>query len=113
MKNIFNIITSVLFGNKFFDIRGRAGLLEFCVVMLVYCVCPFLIVNLTKEGNCMYNICLFYLILLMPWIIWSVIVRRFHDINMSGWWMLLILPIIILFCFEGDEGKNRFDIEDV
>ena len=112
MKNIFNIICSVLFGDKFFEYKGRAGLLEFWVIILVYCACPFLVVNLTKEEGCLYNICLFYLILLMPWITWSVIVRRFHDINMSGWWMCLIIPIIILPFFESSKSNNRFDIED-
>ena len=110
MKNIFNIILSVAIGDKFFDIKGRAGLAEFWVIMLVYCVCPFLAVNLINEGS-IYMVCLFYLVLLMPWIVWSVIVRRFHDINMSGWWMCLILPLIILPFAEGNKQNNRFNAE--
>ena len=44
----------------------------------------------------------------------SVGVRRLHDINKSGWWMLLsLIPfaniwILILFLFKGDLGNNRF-----
>ena len=44
----------------------------------------------------------------------SVIVRRLHDINKSGWWMLIVFTIVgmivLLFweCQQGDEGENRF-----
>lgn len=40
MKRIVNIVLSVLIGNKFFDVHGRAGLLEFWMVMLVYVLLP-------------------------------------------------------------------------
>lgn len=46
-------------------------------------------------------------------------VRRLHDINKSGWWMLLIftiigiIPLIIWWASRGHEGANRFgdDVE--
>lgn len=44
----------------------------------------------------------------------SVTARRLHDINRSGWWMLLVLTIVgillLLFwyCQKSDEGDNRF-----
>jgi|TARA_B110001469_G_C9588175_1_gene291818 uncharacterized membrane protein YhaH (DUF805 family) len=44
----------------------------------------------------------------------SVIVRRLHDINKSGWWMLIVFTIVgiivllIWECQQGDEGENRF-----
>jgi uncharacterized membrane protein YhaH (DUF805 family) len=44
----------------------------------------------------------------------SVNVRRLHDVNRSGWWLLIELTVIgillILFwcCKKGDEGENRF-----
>lgn len=52
------------------------------------------------------------LALLIPNI--AVGVRRLHDIDMSGWWMLIsIVPfvslILIYFCCKkGTEGPNRF-----
>ena len=46
---------------------------------------------------------------------WSVLVRRLHDINHSGWWWLLVfIPIIgwiILIVFlasPGTPGPNRY-----
>ncbi len=56
---------------------------------------------------------LFSLALFIPSI--TVGVRRLHDRDMSGWWMLLmlipfigILVLIILFILPGTTGPNRF-----
>ena len=44
----------------------------------------------------------------------AVSVRRLHDINKSGWWLLLsltvigIIPLIYWVCKKGDEKENRF-----
>ena len=45
----------------------------------------------------------------------AVSVRRLHDTNRRGWWLLMyLIPIIgaiwliVLFCFKGMEGENRF-----
>jgi uncharacterized membrane protein YhaH (DUF805 family) len=44
----------------------------------------------------------------------AVSVRRLHDINKSGWWMLLCLVpfgglvILILECIEGNPGDNQY-----
>ena len=48
---------------------------------------------------------------------WSVMVRRLHDINKSGWWFLInltiigIIPFIYWVCIKkSDEEENRFGI---
>jgi len=52
------------------------------------------------------------LILLLPGI--AVSVRRLHDTDRTGWWLLLYLSIIggivliIFFCLRGTSGPNRF-----
>ena len=45
----------------------------------------------------------------------AVSVRRLHDTNKRGWWLLMyLIPVIgviwlvVLFCFKGMEGENRF-----
>jgi uncharacterized membrane protein YhaH (DUF805 family) len=54
----------------------------------------------------------FYLITLVPSV--SVSIRRLHDINRTGWWLLISLTIvgIILLLYwavkPGDKGVNRF-----
>jgi uncharacterized membrane protein YhaH (DUF805 family) len=56
------------------------------------------------------------LILLLPTL--AVTVRRLHDIDRSGWWILiLVIPIIgeillvIMTCMRGTDGPNRFGPE--
>ena len=47
----------------------------------------------------------------------SVTVRRLHDINKSGWWVLLVLTIIgfiplayYCFCEKSDKGENQYGL---
>ena len=46
---------------------------------------------------------------------WAVIIRRLHDVNRSGWWILInltiigIIPFVYWTCMKkSDEGENRF-----
>lgn len=44
----------------------------------------------------------------------AVGVRRLHDINKSGWWLLLsftiigLIPLLYWACKKSDEGDNKF-----
>tara|TARA_B110000444_G_C18663853_1_gene512046 strand:- start:491 stop:880 length:390 start_codon:yes stop_codon:yes gene_type:complete len=54
------------------------------------------------------------LLLFMLVAIFSLIARRLHDINKSGWWYLLVftiigmIPLLYWFVQKGDEADNRF-----
>ena len=43
----------------------------------------------------------------------SLTARRLHDVNRSGWWMLLyftiigMIPLLYWCCKKGDEGENQ------
>ena len=46
---------------------------------------------------------------------WAVMIRRLHDVNRSGWWILInltiigIIPFVYWVCVKkSDEGENRF-----
>ena len=46
---------------------------------------------------------------------WAVMIRRLHDVNRSGWWILInltiigIIPFVYWTCIKkSDEGENRF-----
>lgn len=67
--------------------------------------------NLSTTGGIISG--LFNLGSLIPSI--AVAVRRLHDIDRSGWWLLLIfLPILgwfvllVFYCLSGTQGPNRF-----
>lgn len=59
MKRVVNIVLSVLIGDKFFDMRGRAGLLEFWTVMLVYVLLPLGVMAFVQK-NQVIIICSFF-----------------------------------------------------
>ena len=48
----------------------------------------------------------------------AVAIRRLHDTNRSGWWLLLafipligIIALIVFFCLEGEKNDNRFGLD--
>ena len=50
----------------------------------------------------------------------SLIIRRLHDINKSGWWMLLLFTIVgiipmlyWLYFKEGDQSENNYGTIDI
>jgi uncharacterized membrane protein YhaH (DUF805 family) len=56
---------------------------------------------------------LFSLLLFVPSL--AVAVRRLHDVDRSGWWLLMYLtlvgilyPLLVWKCRKGTEGDNRF-----
>ena len=66
----------------------------------------------TGPGN------IFTLAILVPVI--AVSVRRLHDIDRSGWWLLLLLvpvigAIVLLFwhCQHGTVGENRYGMDPI
>lgn len=44
----------------------------------------------------------------------AVAVRRLHDIDVRGWWLLLLvtgigaIPLIVMLCWRSSQGDNRF-----
>ncbi len=56
---------------------------------------------------------IFSLVVLVPTL--AVAVRRLHDVDRSGWWLLMyftiigmIYPLLVWKCTKGTEGENRF-----
>jgi uncharacterized membrane protein YhaH (DUF805 family) len=39
---------------------------------------------------------------------YAVAIRRMHDTNRSGWWILLPIVNIVFWCQDSDPGTNRF-----
>ena len=49
---------------------------------------------------------IYSLAVLVPGI--AVGVRRMHDTDHSGWWLLLPIVNLVFACTEGTKGENRF-----
>ena len=55
----------------------------------------------------------FYFLFFIPSL--ALYVRRLHDINRSGWWLLIVLipfigliTLIFFFCLKGSKNRNDF-----
>lgn len=101
----------------YFDFNGRADRKQFWLYQLFYfiafvCV-NLLVIPLGEKAGVVVKL-LITLALFLPSL--GIIVRRLHDINLRGWWVLLnlvpFLGSLVLFVFwllPGTEGKNRFN----
>ena len=114
--NFFESIGTCL--KKYFVLKGRASRSEFWFFQLLLTVISipiFIFENATDDTIIIIAgiLGIIILLLLIPTI--TVTVRRFHDINKSGWFVLLeIIPffgwliVLVMLIEKGTEGKNRF-----
>ncbi|MBO7611102.1 MAG: DUF805 domain-containing protein [Elusimicrobia bacterium] len=106
--------TDIVF-KHFFDFKGRAGRKVFWLftlnTIIIDLVLSYFLNNLGVVGvilSVAFSILLFFPTL-------GLDVRRLHDINLSGWWVLIfIIPILgfvallVFACTPGTEGENKY-----
>ncbi len=91
----------------YFDFNGRARRAEFWWFILVYIIIEIIlsvIGNVAHLGQILVSI--FQLALLLPSL--GVGVRRMHDTNRSGWWILLPIVNIVFWAGAGTAGPNTY-----
>ncbi|MGE7994192.1 DUF805 domain-containing protein [Pseudomonas sp. NPDC089554] len=106
--------TPITFGNVFFEVmkkyatfQGRARRKEYWLFLLVSTLISFFIGFVEGlVGAPQFLSSLFSLVVLLPGI--AVAVRRLHDSNHSGWWLLVPIVNLIFMIQEGTSGANRF-----
>ncbi len=104
--------------DKYAEFNGRASRREFWYFVLANFIISFVLGvvegilsgsgNMTamrRNDSDLANI--YSLIVLVPAL--AVAARRLHDIDKSGWWMLVPLYNLYLFFQRGHVGTNRFD----
>ena len=104
IMEIINWYVTVL--KKYADFNGRSRRSEYWYFFLVNVIIS-LILNLIGRGTGLGILSLVYsLIVLVPGI--AVAVRRMHDVNKSGWFILIPIYNLILACTEGTKGDNQY-----
>jgi uncharacterized membrane protein YhaH (DUF805 family) len=102
---------------KYADFHGRAPRSEywyFVLATVLMGVAVGLVCGVTgNKSAILVGIGLMVLAIFLPSL--AAQVRRLHDTNSSGWWLLLgFIPyaggliMVIWFCFKGTAGENRF-----
>ncbi len=100
----FSYFTKVL--KNYANFEGRARRAEYWYFVLYNLIISFGIgfvggmISLPWLGN------IYSLAVLLPAI--AVSIRRMHDINKSGWYILIPIYNIVLAATEGDKGSNQY-----
>ena len=109
-KDIIAIVKSVILKN-YVNFEGRANRPEFWWFFLFNLIIGAILGCFGKAGVWLSSI--WSLAILLPYL--GVSVRRLHDINKSGWYLLLalipivgIIILIIWWAKEGDAGVNQY-----
>ncbi len=111
---------------NFFNFSGRASRSEFWYFVL-FCFLASLVANVIDRvalpayalhigpgGRIVMGIAGLGLSLIIFFPRLALTVRRLHDLNKSGWWLLIgitiigLLPLLYWYCTKGDAGDNRF-----
>ncbi len=101
--------------NHYVDFKGRASRKKYWLFVLfnfiVFLILSIVLSFFGDAGNILYFLLTFAV--LLPSL--GILVRRLHDINRSGWWVLIsLLPfvgtliLLIFLVLPGSEGENRF-----
>ena len=113
ITNIFEDLTNSVIScfNKYFDFETRSSRKEFWYWHL-FRILMFLSITYLESLGLSGLLFISNFIFLIPEI--AVSIRRLHDINKSGWWILLtitiigIIPLIYFYCIKGDDGANDY-----
>ena len=115
--NFFEAVKSAF--SKYGVIAGRSVRSEYWYFTLFVTIGGFIFQVLATQNidaqiptGILITSLIFYLVTLIPHI--TVTARRLHDVDRSGWWVLItitiigIIPYLYWVCKKGDEGENRF-----
>ena len=113
ITNIFEDLTNSVIScfNKYFGFETRSSRKEFWYWQL-FRILMFLSITYLESLGLSGLLFISNFIFLIPEI--AVSIRRLHDINKSGWWILLtltiigIIPLIYFYCIKGDDGANDY-----
>ena len=113
VTNVFEDLTNSVIScfNKYFDFETRSSRKEFWYWQL-FRILMFLSITFIESLGLSGILFISNFIFLIPEI--AVSIRRLHDINKSGWWILLtitivgIIPLTYFYCIKGDDGVNDY-----
>jgi uncharacterized membrane protein YhaH (DUF805 family) len=98
---------------KYVNFSGRARRSEYWYWVLFSVIVGFVAAIVDMQLNTQLNSSIANLVIAIPSI--AVAVRRLHDIDRSGWWVLIgLVPLVgfillvVWFASEGTHGPNRF-----
>ena len=106
ITNIFEELTNSVIScfNKYFDFETRSSRKEFWYWQL-FRILMFLSITYLESLGLSGLLFISNFIFLIPEV--AVSIRRLHDINKSGWWILLTLTIIGCLLYTSPSPRDR------
>ncbi|RAP74928.1 DUF805 domain-containing protein [Paenibacillus montanisoli] len=99
--------------NNYVVFEGRARRKEYWMFVLFNVIISLVLSGLARMLGMSWISSIYSLAVLLPGL--AVAVRRLHDTNRSGWWLLInFVPLIgfiifiVFMCLEGDPGDNQY-----
>ena len=77
----------------YFTTRGRTGRVEYITLLLIISLLDGTVVHSLNSIvlSSIFTICLGVVVILgISWILFTAVVRRLHDLGVSGWWLLFL-----------------------
>ncbi len=108
-SSMMDFFIAMYFGRNYCNFNGRASRKEYLttsIMELFILAMPSTLLMYMLPEYSSYIELAYELLTLIPK--FSLSVRRFHDINMSPYWALLIIPLAFLPFFKGDRCDNRY-----
>ena len=98
--------------------EGRAGRAEYWWFFLANLIISLVLQVLAGASDALLILAVVYsLAVLIPGL--AVAVRRLHDTNKSGWWILIslvplvgVIVLIVFLATDGDQGANQYGNPD-
>jgi len=106
--------------DKFFTIKGRGGrkeyIIKFCLIIIIFCFVSYTDKYIGTTGIYSFIITLTYFFIVLVLFIqyFPLAIRRLHDLNASGWYVLLTFApfgqflILWLMFKKGTTGPNKY-----
>lgn len=91
---------------KYAEFKGRSRRSEYWYFTLFSVLISIALKGIDYALHIEYIDTLYSLAVLIPSV--AVGVRRMHDVNKSGWFILIPIYNLILACTEGVEGSNEY-----
>ena len=100
MKHYMSVLS------KFAVFSGRARRSEYWYFVLFNIIISIVLMILDAVLGTLFLDTIYSLVVLLPGL--AVGVRRMHDVNKSGWFLLIPIYNLILACTPGDQGDNQY-----
>lgn len=117
-KGIFAAFLSAF--KRWKDFKGRTSRFDFwgfhfcCFLYYLLLIAFFIALRRfsAEENHYLTDAAIIFFFKIIPFVLtligFLVLIRRFHDVNMRGWWILTVLPIPFIIFLKSNKEANKF-----